>query len=321
MSTTQTVTTITLPQQKRYTLNNGTTIPAIGFGTWKAAPGEAGRAVEAAFDAGYRHFDCAPLYYNESEIGQVFANTKVPRNEYFVTTKLWSSSHRNPGQALDNSLRDLQLDYVDLYLMHWPISLPPDSTVDYGKEDRTKHDPSWTFNDTWREMEKLLSTGKVKAIGVANFSTVNLEKLLKTAKVVPAVNQTEIQPLLPQDKLYAFCQRHGIIQTAFGPLGGSQSSGSLHSHPLISKIAKTHGTGTANVMISWGVQKGWSVVPKSTNKERIAQNLNGNVVLSDEEMREIDEMPRAPNGRGKRFNVPNWGVTVFHDDEGLDLEA
>lgn len=318
MSTTETITsTITLPQQKRYTLNNGTTMPAIGFGTWKAAPGEAGRAVEAAFEAGYRHFDCAPLYYNEPEIGTVFANTKVPRSEYFVTTKLWSSSHRNPGQALDNSLRDLQLDYVDLYLMHWPISLPSDPNVDYGKEDRTKHDPTWTFVDTWREMEKLLSTGKVKAIGVANFSTVNLSTLLKSAKVVPAVNQTEIQPLLPQDKLHAFCQQHGIIQTAFGPLGGSQSSGSLHTHPIVLKIAAAHGTGTANVMISWGVQRGWSVVPKSTNAQRIRQNLNGNVVLSDAEMKDIDGM--AKGGRGKRFNVPNWGVTVFHDDEGLKL--
>lgn len=174
--------------------------------------------------------------------------------------------------------------------------------------------------DTWREMEKLLPTGRVKAIGVANFSTVNLEKLLKSAKTVPAVNQTEIQPLLPQDKLHQYCKEHGIIQTAFGPLGGSQSSGSLHSNPTIKKIADAHKTGTANVMISWGVQKGWAVVPKSTNDERIAQNLQGNVILTEEEMKEIDMLPRAAN-KGKRFNVPNWGTTIFHDDEGLDLEA
>lgn len=310
---------MTLPQNTTFKLNTGATIPAIGFGTWKAtAPGEAASAVAAAFDAGYRHFDCAPLYYNEAEIGTVFAKTPVPRSEYFVTTKLWSSSHRNPAAALDKSLKDLQLDYVDLYLMHWPVSLPPDTGAEYGKEDRTRHDPNWTFSDTWREMEKLLATGKTKAIGVANFSTVNLTTLLKTAKIIPAVNQTEIQPLLPQDKLHNFCKQHNIVQTAFGPLGGSQSSGSLHNHPTIQKIAQAHSTGTANVMLSWAVQRGWSVVPKSTNVQRIKDNLMGNVRLSEEEVREVDGMARL--NKGKRFNVPQWGVVVFHDDEGLDLE-
>jgi glycerol 2-dehydrogenase (NADP+) len=202
--------------------------------------------------------------------------------------------------------------------MHWPISLPPDTGAEYGKEDRTQHDPSWTFIDTWREMTKLLSTGKVRAIGVANFSTVNLEKLLNDSGpsvVVPAVNQTEIQPLLPQDKLHAYCKAKGIVQTAFGPLGGSQSGGSLHEDQTIREIAQRHGCGTANVMLSWAVQRGWSVVPKSTNPERIRQNLVGNVVLSEEEVGRVDGMAK---GRGTRFNVPNWGTTVFHDDEGLD---
>lgn len=235
----------------------------------------------------------------------------------------WSSSHRNPAAALETSLADLQLSYVDLYLMHWPISLPPDTGAEYGKEDRTTHDPSWTFVDTWREMTKLLSTGKVRAIGVANFSTVNLDKLLASGNgdssfVVPAVNQTEIQPLLPQDKLHAYCRQHGILQTAFGPLGGSQSGGSLHSDPTIKEIAAAHGCGTANVMLSWAVQRGWSVVPKSTTPQRIRENLVGNVALADEEVKRIDGMARTP-GRGKRFNVPNWGTVVFHDDEGLDL--
>jgi glycerol 2-dehydrogenase (NADP+) len=203
--------------------------------------------------------------------------------------------------------------------MHWPISLPPDTGAEYGKEDRTQHDPSWTFIDTWREMSALLATGKVRAIGVANFSTVNLDKLLTTnPEVVPAVNQTEIQPLLPQDKLHAYCKAKGILQTAFGPLGGSQSGGSLHEDATICAIAEAHGCGTANVMLSWAVQRGWSVVPKSTNKERIRQNLQGNVLLSEEEIERVDGLARPPN-KGKRFNVPNWGTTVFHDDEGLDL--
>lgn len=229
----------------------------------------------------------------------------------------WSSDHQRVHAALEKSLHDLCLDYVDLYLMHWPIALPPstDPSVPYGKEDRTHHVPNWDFRDTWATMESLLSTGKARAIGVANFSTVNLEKLLQTAKVVPAVNQTEIQPLLPQDKLHAYCTEKGIHQTAFGPLGGSGSN--LHENETIVKIARERGVGTGNVMLSWGVQKGWSVIPKSTNPKRIEENLTGNLVLNEEEMSALNELARP---RGKRFNRSNWGTVIFHDDEGLDID-
>ncbi|KAL5363615.1 NADP-dependent oxidoreductase domain-containing protein [Aspergillus floccosus] len=298
-----------------FTLNTGAKIPAVGFGTWKAAPGDAGAAVEAAFDTGYRHFDCAPLYGNEAEIGQVFKNVKVPREEYFVTTKLWSSDHRRVEEALKKSLQDLCLDYVDLYLMHWPVTLDPDPNVEYGKENRKVHAVGWDFRDTWREMEKLLGTGKVRAIGVANFSTVNLETLLSTAKVVPAVNQTEIQPLLPQKKLNEYCRKKGIHQTAFGPLGGSGSI--LHEHPVVVKIAGKHGCETGNVMLSWGIQKGWSVIPKSTNPRRIRANIAQNFELSSDEMAEMDRLAEPV---GKRFNRPDWGTVIFHDDEAVTLE-
>lgn len=297
-----------------FKLNTGALIPAVGFGTWKAAPGEAGQAVKDAFAAGYRHFDCAPLYGNEAEIGQVFANTSAPRSEYFVTTKLWSSDHQRVSQALEKSLKDLCLDYVDLCLMHWPVSLPADSGAEYGKEDRKAHAQGWDFRDTWREMEKLLASGKARAIGVANFSTVNLEKLLATAKTVPAVNQTEIQPQLPQKKLNQYCKGKGIHQTAFGPLGGSGST--LHEEPVINEIAKAKGIATGNVMLSWGISKGWSVIPKSTNPDRIAANLHGNRELSAEEIARIDELAeRKPH----RFNRPDWGTVVFHDDADVGL--
>ncbi|KAL4926189.1 uncharacterized protein BDV17DRAFT_299859 [Aspergillus undulatus] len=306
----------TIMATQSFTLNTGAKIPAVGFGTWKAGPGEAAAAVQAAFDAGYRHFDCAPLYGNEAEIGQVFKNIKIPRHEYFVTTKLWSSDHRRVEAALDKSLRDLNLTYVDLYLMHWPLTLDPSpGEVNYGKEDRTIHAKGWDFIDTWAEMEKLLATGKVRAIGVANFSTVNLTRLLEKAQVVPAVNQTEIQPLLPQNKLNAFCREEGIHQTAFGPLGGSGST--LHSHPVIVDIAKKRGVETGNVMLSWGIQRGWSVIPKSTNPVRIASNLQRNFVLNQEELQAMDGLALP---KGKRFNVPNWGTVVFHDDEDVELE-
>jgi diketogulonate reductase-like aldo/keto reductase len=300
--------------RSHFTLNTGRKIPAVGFGTWKAAPGDAAKAVCAAFEAGYRHFDCAPLYFNEAEIGEVFKKVPIPRAEYFVTTKLWSSDHQRVGKVLDKSLHDLGIDYVDLYLMHWPITLSGETGADYGKEDRKQHVDGWDFCDTWREMEKLLGTGKVKAIGVANFSTVNLEKLLKTAKVIPAVNQTEIQPLLPQDKLHSYCSAKGIHQTAFGPLGGTGST--LHEEPAIVEIAKKRGVVTGNVMLSWGIAKGWSVIPKSTNPSRIASNLNDNFVPTKEEMEQIDLLAKE---KGHRFNRPDWGTTVFHDDADVGL--
>jgi len=199
--------------------------------------------------------------------------------------------------------------------MHWPISLPSNdpSASNFGKEDRKTHAQEWDFTKTWADMEKLLETGLVKAIGVANFSTVNLEKLLKTAKVVPAVNQTEIHPLLPQDKLNQYCREKGIHQTAFGPLGGKSST--LHSHNTILSIADKRGVSPAQVLLSWGVKRGCSVIPKSITRERIESNFRL-FDISEDEARQIDQLAKT---EGRRFNRPDWGCTVFHDDEGLDL--
>ncbi|KAF2112224.1 glycerol dehydrogenase Gcy1 [Lophiotrema nucula] len=300
---------------KTFELNTGAKIPGVGFGTWQAAPGEAGRAVQIAIKAGYRHLDCAPLYWNEKEIGQalteVVKETGVPRSDLFITTKLWSSQHSQVESSLRRSLADLQLEYADLFLMHWPVSLPPNdaNASNFGKEDRTVHASDWDFTNTWAEMEKLLDRGLVKAIGVANFSTVNLEKLLKTAKITPAVNQTELHPLLPQDKLNQFCKAHGIHQTAFGPLGGKGST--LHTHAVVSKIAEEHEGTSAQVLLSWGVGRGWSVIPKSVTEERIKANLQI-FKLSEMEVTKLNQLAKT---EGRRFNRPNWGETVFHDDD------
>ncbi|KAF2813005.1 Aldo/keto reductase [Mytilinidion resinicola] len=228
-------------------LNTGAEIPVVGFGTWQAAPGEAGRAVKIAMKSGYKHL-------------------------------LWSSQHSQVEASLRRSLADLQLDYVDLYLMHWPISLPPNeaTAANFRKEDRTTHALDWDFTNTWTDMEKLLGTGLTKAIGVANFSTVNLEKLLKTAKVVPA------EPQNP-----------------------------LNSHPVVLEIAEKRKRSAAQVMLSWGVARGWSVIPKRATEDRIKSNL-AVFELSAEEVAKLDQLAKT---QGRRFNRPNWGTTVFHDDD------
>lgn len=271
--------------------------------------------MKIAIESGYKHLDCAPLYWNEKEIGnalkEVFDEHIIARSDIFITTKLWSSQHSQVETALRISLADLQLDFVDLYLMHWPVSLPPNTpeAEDFGKENRTTHASNWDFTKTWAEMENLLQSGRVKAIGVANFSTVNLEKLLKTAKVVPAVNQTELHPLLPQNKLNQFCKEHNIHQTAFGPLGGKSST--LHTHPTVIEVAKKRDATSAQVILSWGVSSAWSVIPKSITEERIKANLE----IFELDNAEIEQLNELAKTEGRRFNRPNWGTAVFHDDD------
>lgn len=171
------------------------------------------------------------------------------------------------------------------------------------------HADDWNFTKTWADMERLVDLGLTKAIGVANFSTVNLAKLLKTAKVIPAVNQTELHPLLPQDKLNVFCKKHGVHQTAFGPLGGKTST--LHTHSAILSIAQDRNVSPAQVLLSWGIKRGWSVIPKSVNRGRIESNFQI-FAMNEKEEKAINELAKH---EGRRFNRPDWGCVVFHDDE------
>ncbi|KAK9479371.1 NADP-dependent oxidoreductase domain-containing protein [Lipomyces japonicus] len=297
-----------------FTLNTGAKIPALGLGTWQSAPNEVYEAVLTAIKTGYRHIDTAFAYGNEAEVGKAIKDSNVPRDQLFVTTKLWGTYHNKPEENLDISLKSLGLDYVDLYLVHWPVALnaegnhPLFPTLPDGTRDRLA---DWDFIKTWDLVQNLPKTGKAKAVGVSNFSTVNLEKLLNapSTKVVPAVNQVELHPYLPQDKLFKYTAEKGIHLTAYSPLGSTDAP--LQKESVIQEIAKKTGKTAPQVLISWAISRGTSVIPKSVTKERIIANFD-DFVLSDEDVAAVNAISKVTS---KRVVSPNWGETVFHDDE------
>ncbi|KAK4134448.1 Aldo/keto reductase [Trichocladium antarcticum] len=289
---------------KTYKLNTGAEIPAIGLGTWQSQPGEVEKAVEAALRAGYRHIDTAFAYGNEKEVGEGIRASGVPREEIWLTTKLDNPWHKRVAEAIDTSLKNLGTDYVDLYLMHWPSSTNPD--------DLKKHYDDWDFVDTWREMQKLSGTGKVRNLGVSNFAIKNLERLLNdpSCKIVPAVNQIELHPANPSPKLIEYCKSKGIHCTGYSPLGSSDSP--LYKNEVIGEIAKAKNRSVQQVLLMWGVQKGWSVLPKSVTPSRVEANFDlDGWSLTDEEVAKIDAIP-------DRFKVcgDSWlPVKVFFGDD------
>lgn len=263
------------------TLNTGAAIPQIGLGTWRATEGDEGyNAVIAALKAGYRHIDTAAIYQNEVPVGKAIRESGVPREEIFVTTKLWGTQHTEPLKGLEDSLERLGLDYVDLYLMHWPVCLNQRTITDgnmlsipklpTGKRDVNIE--TWNFVKTWELMQEL-PKDKARAIGVSNFSINNLKDVLNSPgnTIVPAVNQVEMHPLLPQEDLVQWCNGKGIHIEAYSPLGSANAP--ILSEPTILEIAKKLNVTPAQVVISWHVQRGYIVLPKSVTPSRIESNL------------------------------------------------
>lgn len=244
-----------------FTLNNNTKIPAIGLGTWQSDPGQVKDAVAHALKVGYRHIDAAYVYGNEAEVGdglkQAF-ESGLNREDVFVTSKLWCTFHRKAEECLDESLKRLGLEYVDLYLMHWPVPMNPHGNHPLfpkhpdGSRDL---DTEWSHIQTWKGMEKLVKTGKTKAIGVSNYSKKYLEELLPHCEVVPAANQIENHPYLPQQEIADFCAEKGIRVEAYSPLGSTGSP--LFQEEGVQEVAKKYGVGPGTVLISYQGASEW----------------------------------------------------------------
>ncbi|KAL5456974.1 hypothetical protein EMCRGX_G034203 [Ephydatia muelleri] len=279
------------------TLNNGHKIPSFGLGTWLAKPGEVGAAVEHALKTGYRHIDCAYFYFNEKEVGDALQlcikEGVVTRDQVYITSKLWCNDFapEDVEPACRLSLQNLQLDYLDLYLVHQVAGLKKDAPSDLSAvtdEHRLGYSPE-NMAKTWEAMEKLVEKGLTRSIGISNFTITKTENLLKTAKIVPAVNQVECHPYLQQEKLRKYCSTKGIVFEAYSPLGNParpvQNSDDPNPllEPVVKEIAAKHAATPAQVCLAFPLQRGMVVIPKSVNLDRLNENLFGTLVELDSE--------------------------------------
>ncbi|CAE6482942.1 unnamed protein product [Rhizoctonia solani] len=293
-------------------LNNGVEIPALGLGTWQSKPEEVTNAVNHALKSGYRHIDCAFAYGNEAQVGEGIKKSGVPRSEIFITTKVWSTYHRRVRESLEESLKNLGTDYVDLLLMHWPVPLNPNGnhplfpTLEDGTRDVDKE---WHISKTWTQLEELLEEGKVKAIGVSNCSELKLNEILPTAKVVPAVNQVELHPYNPQLELAKFCKSKGIVMQAYSPLGSTGSP--LLKDDVVVEIAQKHSSTPVAVLTGYHIAKGHVVLPKSVTPERIESNLKY-AELDTSDVEKLDSL--AASGKQQRFVKPAWPIVLGFPD-------
>jgi alcohol dehydrogenase (NADP+) len=286
---------------------NGDEMPIVGLGTWKSDPGDVYEAVKTALKMGYRHIDCAPIYGNEAEVGRAFSEAFdegiVSRDELWVTSKLWNDSHRpeHVRPALEETLEDLQLDRLDLYLMHWPVALEHGVAMPESGDDLLPLEDV-PLSTTWAAMEELVDAGLTDHVGVSNFSIEKLSGLIDEADHAPEMNQIEMHPYLPQEDMLDYCEEAGVHLTAYSPLGSSDRPKAMKADdeprllddPTVKAVAERRDASPAQVLISWAVHRGTAVIPKSVTPSHIEDNLAAaDVELTDEDMEALGDVERS----------------------------
>ena len=265
---------------ERYVLNNGVEIPAVAFGTYKAADGKSADVIRAAIGAGYRYFDTASFYGTETYLAEAIRESGIPRREFFIASKLWKDEmgYENVKSAFERTLNNLRTDYLDLYLIHWP--LPEPGYKEWRQLDK----------ETWRAMEELYEAGKIRAIGLSNFLPHHIENILKDCRVRPAVDQIEYHPGYSQEAVVNYCRERGILVQAWSPIGRSR----VLDEPLVKELAAKYDVSPAQICLKFAVQRNIIPLPKSSSEERMRENLDlYSFELEQDDIWRLSTMPQT----------------------------